>query len=97
MAKKQTKKQEVTLTVEEMDRIQLFRNNFNDLRARLGDNLLKRKVTENQLNSLQNKEQELLNEYSLIQQNQTNLFKELNDKYGEGEVDINTGVFTPSE
>ena len=35
-------------------------------------------------------------EYSELQKTEQTLVKELNDKYGPGQLDPNTGVFTPT-
>ena len=36
-------------------------------------------------------------EYGEVQENERKIVKELNDKYGPGNLDPATGVFTPSE
>ena len=49
-----------------------------------------------QLNSIDEAEAKLEVEYAEVQETERTLVKSLNDKYGPGNLDPTTGVFTPA-
>ena len=62
------------------------------------------KFTEDEMTSLKQlqedyttKQEQLEKEYVEVQQREQGLVKTLNDKYGQGQLDPNTGVFTPTK
>ena len=52
-------------------------------------------LLQQQIDGLDNAETQLEAEYGEIQQTERNLVKSLNEKYGPGNLDPATGVFTP--
>ena len=45
---------------------------------------------------LKESENQLKNQLSLLEKEETDLAKKLNDKYGKGSIDLDSGTFTPS-
>ena len=56
---------------------------------------MQRLLLQQQIDGLDNAETQLEAEYGEIQQTERNLVKSLNEKYGPGNLDPATGVFTP--
>lgn len=48
-----------------------------------------------QINSLENTKKNLIKEYQEIENSQQKMALELQDKYGEGNIDLESGEFTP--
>tara|TARA_Y100001938_G_scaffold145653_1_gene222801 strand:+ start:214 stop:513 length:300 start_codon:yes stop_codon:yes gene_type:complete len=87
-------KKEIKFTKDELGSITELRSQIGSLFARIGQLHLEKK------RRVQQVEQELLTaegEYTNLVQQETDLFKELNDKYGDGNFDPTTGIFTPTE
>jgi len=53
--------------------------------------------SEQKLEQLVNEKFRLEADYTQIQQNESQLVSELTEKYGVGNLDINTGTFTPQK
>jgi hypothetical protein len=50
-----------------------------------------------QFDALKTQKEEVLKEFQTLQKNQTKTGKELQDKYGEGNINLEDGDFTPKE
>ena len=53
-------------------------------------------LTDQRMEALQDAKQKLQNDYVELQNKEKELVKELNDKYGSGTVDLESGEFIPS-
>ena len=49
------------------------------------------------MDALEARQTELETEYEAVQQEERDLVQKLNEKYGPGQLDPQTGVFTPTE
>ena len=49
------------------------------------------------MDALETRQTELESEYEAAQQDERDLVQKLNEKYGPGQLDPQTGVFTPAE
>ena len=58
---------------------------------------VQRLIMNQQLDQLEDAEARLENDYTDLQKTEQDLVQSLNDKYGAGSLDINTGEFTPTE
>jgi SMC interacting uncharacterized protein involved in chromosome segregation len=76
------------LTEEEMKQIGSLRTQFDELVFKLGMN-------EVQQISLNVQKEQLEKELSDIQQHEQNLIKEIETKYGKGNISLETGEFIP--
>jgi hypothetical protein len=76
------------LTEEEMKQIGSLRTQFDELVFKLGMNEVQRI-------SLNVQKEQLEKELSDIQQHEQNLIKEIETKYGKGNISLETGEFIP--
>ncbi len=81
-------------TEEEVQSIQDLRQDVANTFTRLGQLAIekKRRIDERDV-----VEQDLLNQHSSLVQKEQELFKGLNDTYGDGNYDPDTNTFTPTE
>jgi len=81
--------EKVTLTTEELDKFKEFQARTNDLTIVLGQ-------IELQKLSLEGTRESVREELGKLTQEQNEFATEIQSKYGEGTLDINTGEFTPA-
>ena len=84
--------EQIKFTEEEVGQINQLRNEVTQVFLQLGQLSLERKRRLEELDSLESQLQQSHQE--LVQREET-LFKSLNEKYGDGNYDPNTGIFTP--
>ena len=90
MAKKETKFSE-----EELKSLQDLQNSYQQKQLQFGQLRVQRLLSQQQIDGLDNAETQLEAEYGEFQQTERNLVKSFNEKYGPGNLDPATGVFTP--
>ena len=78
------------LSKKELQTLQEYQNKTNEILSVLGS-------IELQFNALKTQKEEVLQEFKTLQTNQTKTGKELQDKYGEGNINLEDGEFTPKE
>ena len=81
-------------TKEELQSITDLRQDVANVFTRLGQLAIEKKRRIDELDVV---EQDLLNKHSGLVQKEQELFKGLNDIYGDGNYDPNTNTFTPTE
>tara|TARA_E500000318_G_C3410020_1_gene153189 strand:- start:213 stop:494 length:282 start_codon:yes stop_codon:yes gene_type:complete len=89
------KNTEIKFTEQELDSLQQLRTSYSNIELSLGKVEILRINQEQQLENLSNEKLRLETQYSEIQSQEATLVQELNDKYGAGNLDPETGVFTP--
>jgi len=94
MAKKST---EIKFTQGELNSLQELRTNYSNIELSLGKLEVARMQTEQRLEQIENDKLRLETEYVQIQSQETELVSELNEKYGAGNLNPETGVFTPTK
>ena len=82
-------------TEDEMKSLQDLQNDYQEKQALLGQLSVQRILINQQLESLEAREVELEGEYTATQQKERELVETLNEKYGPGELNPETGEFTP--
>ena len=82
--------EKITLTSEELNRIQTLNSQINNIALTLGQIEINKSLLE------ENKKGLLLN-YSQLQKEQDELASELTQKYGDGNIDLTTGELTKTE
>jgi hypothetical protein len=92
MANKETK-----FTEKELKSLNELSQGYQGIQTAFGQMKVQRILIDQQINSLEEAEIKLESDYIDIQQNERDLVKELNEKYGPGSLDPQTGVFTPTE
>tara|TARA_Y100001937_G_scaffold103614_1_gene142905 strand:+ start:978 stop:1256 length:279 start_codon:yes stop_codon:yes gene_type:complete len=87
----------IKFTDEEMDSLRDLQTSYTEKQAELGQLSVQRILLNQELNSINEKQAFLENQYVSIQQKEKDLVKKLNDKYGQGQLDQETGIFTPNK
>ena len=87
---------DIKFTEEEMKSLRDLQDSYTQKQAELGQVSVQRILLNQQLDALEEKQTFLENEYKKIQQTEQDLVKKLNEKYGPGQLDPESGVFTPN-
>ena len=84
----------VKFTEEEVNSINQLRQDVSSVFTQLGQVSIEKnkRITE-----IEGIESQLIGKHTELQQQEQDLFKGLNEKYGDGNYDPTTGDFTPSE
>ena len=94
MAKKSN---QIKFTKEELSGIREVRNSFNNITTNFGNLEVQRIQTEQRLSAIEQQKVIAENEYNQVIQQEVELLNNLNEKYGQGSLDLEKGVFTPNE
>jgi esterase/lipase len=93
---KNVKEQEVIkFTEEEVSSIKKFREDFSQITARLGEIEIEGIILKSQQDKLSEMKSEVESNYKQLRADEIKLAGELKEKYGDGEFDLETGIFTP--
>lgn len=84
--------EQIKFTEDEIREINDLRFEVGSVFTQLGQIQIEKKK---RLEELELGETELLNKYKELVAKEDTLFKGLNEKYGDGDYDPNTGIFTP--
>ena len=88
--------QETKFSEEELKSLQDLQNSYQGKQLQFGQLRVQRLLVQQQLDAIDETEAKLEVEYSEVQETERNLVKSLNEKYGPGNLDPATGVFTPA-
>jgi len=86
---KNNKMEKQVLTQEEIQKLTELKSQFNELVNVVGN-------VEIQIMDLQLKKEQLKSSLQSLQQQEISIAKELEDKYGQGSISLETGEFLPS-
>ena len=89
--------EDIKFTEDEMTSLKQLQEDYTTKQEQLGQLSVQRILLNQQIDSLQQRQEQLEKEYVEVQQREQGLVKTLNDKYGQGQLDPNTGVFTPTK
>ena len=81
----------------EIQKIQKFKTDFSEITARLGEVEIELTLLDSQTKHIEGIKQSLKEKYIKLRESEVELAAELRQKYGEGEFDIDSGVFTPKK
>ena len=87
---------EIKFTKEELDQIKELRDAHANKVLEFGRMKVELLLTEQRLNSLKDAEENIQNDYIGLQEKEQKLVQELNEKYGAGTVDLESGTFIPA-
>ena len=90
------KTNETKFTDDELKSLQELQTNYQEKQNVLGQLAVQKILMNQQVESIETRLVEVEQEYQTVQQEERELVKTLNDKYGPGQLDPATGVFTPS-
>ena len=83
-------------TTEEIDEIKDLRDKNNNLISEMGGLELEKLLLEKRLDSVHEAKEKLEKDFILLQETEKNLVEKLNEKYGAGTVDLESGEFIPA-
>ena len=89
------KSKEIKFTQDELTNIESFRDGFNEVQTLLGRLEIQRIQTEQALENIHNDKLRLETRYSDLVDEERKVVSDLQEKYGPGNLDPDTGVFTP--
>ena len=89
-------KDKITFTKDELDTLNTLQQDYMKIQNNLGTLSVQRIVLNQQLDSLNVREEELSRQYETIQTRERKIVQDLNEKYGPGNLNPETGVFTPN-
>jgi|TARA_B100002019_G_scaffold249315_1_gene228615 predicted RNase H-like nuclease (RuvC/YqgF family) len=87
---------EIKFTEDELKALSDLNTGYTTKQTQFGQLRVQRILVNQQLENLDETEIRLETEYKELQKSEQDLVKQLNDKYGPGQLDPNTGVFTPT-
>jgi phosphomevalonate kinase len=93
--KVEEKSNEVHFTEEEMTKLADLQSKYQSIQDRFGQTKLQKITAQQQMDALDSLEKNLEEEFSNIQKEEQKLVGELNETYGAGTLNPETGVFTP--
>ena len=86
----------IKFTDEELTNIKELRTNNANIVSQFGQIELEKFLTDQRLEQLDQAKLQLQSQLEKLQERERELVKELNDKYGAGTVDIESGMFVPN-
>ena len=87
---------EMKFSEDELQSLQDLQNNYQEKQMVLGQLSVQRILLNQQSEALEARMTEVEQEYQNVQQEERDLVAKLNEKYGPGQLDPATGVFTPT-
>ena len=88
--------QETKFSEEELKSLQDLQTSYQQKQLQFGQLEVQRLLVSQQLEQLDNSKAKLEVEYGEVQETERKLVADLNKKYGPGNLDPTTGVFTPA-
>ena len=90
------KSKDTKFSEEELKSLQDLQNSYQQKQLQFGQLRVQRLLVQQQLDAIDDTEAKLEVEYGEVQETERKLVEELNKKYGPGNLDPATGVFTPA-
>ena len=84
------------LSQEELDRLKALKTKSDSKIIEFGQLEIETILTRQYLKSLEETKTKLQSEFELLQKEEQEAAKELNEKYGEGSIDLEKGEFIPA-
>jgi len=86
---------EIKFTDEELKSLSDLSQSYQSIQASFGQIRVQKILAEQQADALEEAEVKMEADYKEMQENERELVQQLNEKYGPGQLDPQTGVFTP--
>ena len=87
---------ELKFSEDELQSLQGLQTSYQEKQSMLGQLAVQRILMNQQIEALEVRTTEVEQEYQTVQQEERDLVAKLNEKYGPGQLDPATGVFTPT-
>ena len=88
--------QETKFSEEELKSLQDLQTSYQQKQLQFGQLKVQKLLVQQQFDAIEKQEEQIEVDYAGVQEQERKLVKELNDKYGPGNLDPATGVFTPA-
>ena len=85
------------LDADHVDAIQKLQAEFTESSTQIGRIAIDLHYAETQLESLKQMQVNALQRFESLREQENTLIAQLKERYGEGQIDIKTGTFTPAE
>ena len=86
---------EIKFSEEELKELGDLQTSYQEKQAMLGQIAVQKILLDQQIDAIETRQTELESEYEGVQQTERDLVQKLNEKYGPGQLDPQSGVFTP--
>ena len=86
---------EIKFSDEELQSLRGLQEGYQEKSAQFGQLKVQKLLVQQQLDALEETETQFESDYSELQKQEQDIVKSLNEKYGPGNLDPATGVFTP--
>ena len=94
--KQEKEYKEVKFTEEELNGLKQIQQDYLECQTAFGQVAIQKIALQQQIDALAKSEEEYAKKYQETQVKEKEVATELNDKYGSGNLDPQTGVFTPN-
>ena len=88
---------EVKFTDDELEQLQGLQTSYQEKQLQFGQLKVQSILLQQQSDALEEAEVKLEEDYKEVQEVERGIVKQLNEKYGPGSLNPETGVFTPTE
>ena len=88
------KQSEIKFTDDEMNKLISIRDKYSDIQYKFGQSAIMKLRVEEQVVELNTQVESLKEDYRNNQTKESEFLEEINNKYGEGELNPETGIFT---
>ena len=88
---------EVKFTDDELEQLQELQNSYQEKQLQFGQLKVQKILLQQQSDTLEETEVKLEEDYKGVQETERGIVQQLNEKYGPGSLNPETGVFTPTE
>ena len=85
------------LDKEHVEAIQVLQEQFANNARLLGSVAIELKVIEQQQQLMQQRQNDLFDEFSKLREQETELINKLKERYGDGQINVADGTFTSAE
>ena len=90
-----TEQTAITLTESELNALRELREKYALSTTQFGQLKIEKRLISKELERLDRLEEEFESQYDAIIESEISLVKQIEDSYGQGHVDLETGMFTP--
>jgi len=87
---------EIKFSEEELKELGELQKNYQEKQSILGQLAVQKILLDQQVEAIETRQTEIESEYEGVQQSERDLVQKLNEKYGPGQLDPQSGVFTPT-
>jgi hypothetical protein len=87
---------EIKFSEEELKELGELQTNYQEKQTILGQLAVQKILLDQQVEAIETRQTEVESEYEGVQQSERDLVQKLNEKYGPGQLDPQSGVFTPT-